>query len=112
MENKFEQPSVIKSKESVLERTKIREFIQRRDVRNEDHFLIEKLAEFPRNLIIMELHNLFNMNKEGSGKWLENLIKNSGNEERKAMYTVALEFYNKYDWMTSMDLVRVLESKD
>lgn len=94
---------------SVLQQESIKKFIEFRGVRPEDFYLIEGLAQFPKNLLIAELHNLFNMGKEGSAREIENLIVNSKDDEKKAMLKMALEFYNKYDWMTSLNLVRTLE---
>lgn len=84
-------------------------FIQFRGIRTEDVHLIEELSAFPKEMRIMELHNLFNMSKDRSSMDLENLIQNTHDESRKTMYGVALEFHRKYDWMTSLNLIRVLE---
>lgn len=102
LENKSE-------KIQILQRESVKKFIEFRGVKPEDFYLIEELARFPKNLLIAELHNLFNMGKEGSARELENLIENSKDNEKKAMLKIALEFYNKYDWMTSLNLVRTLE---
>lgn len=110
MEHNFEQSKKVEEQAPLLEREEVRKFIQFRNIKNEDLHFIEELAAFPKNLIIEELHNLFNMNKERSGIELENLIKTTSGEERKAMYKVALDFYSKHDWMTSLNLVRVLET--
>jgi len=87
----------------------VQELIAKREIQAEDLHLIEKLASFPKNLIIAELHNMFNMYKDRSGKELENLIKTSGDQTKKLLYETALEFLAKYGWATSWNLVRILE---
>lgn len=101
----------VEEKVPLLEREEVRKFVQFRNIKDDDLYLIEEVAAFPKNLIISELHNLFNMSKEKSAQELENLIENSNDEEKKAMFKVVLEFYNKYDWMTALNLVRVLETR-
>lgn len=92
-----------------LKKVEVQEFIERRKIQVEDLGLIEKLASFPKNLLIEELHNVFNMYKDRSGSELEHLIKTTRDETGVELYKVALEFYNKYGWSSSYDLVRVLE---
>lgn len=109
METIMEKEPKFERKPSVINQQEIQDFIKDRNIQPEDFHLIEKLAASPKNLIIMELHNMFNMCKDRSGKDLENLIKTSKDENKKELYEVALEFYQKYDWPASWDLVRLLE---
>ncbi len=109
MDNKFEQPKTMEALSPLLEREEIKKFVHSRNISQEDLHFIEELAVFPKEMRIVGLHNLFNMGKEKSGIDLENSIQNADNEQSKAMYTIALAFYKKYDWMVSMNLVRVLE---
>ena len=92
-----------------LNKREVQEFITKRKIQAGDLHLIEKLTSFPKNLIIAELHNMFNMYRDRSGKELENLIKTSGDQTKKLLYETALEFLAKYGWATSWNLVRILE---
>ncbi len=107
----------------IIERKEVQRFIKNREIRTEDFYLIEKLASFPVNMVILELHNLFNMNRENSGAELESMIKDSRDREpsdewlamyRGASKTELLEtiskFYKMYGWEASYNLVRVLEN--
>ena len=109
MENRFEQPENEKERTPLLERDPVKTFVYKRNIATEDLYLIEALAAFPKNLFITEFHNLFNMNKDRSGQVLETLIEISRDEAQIALFKIALEFYRKYDWATSWNLVRVLE---
>ncbi|MEK7070792.1 MAG: hypothetical protein AAB966_03215 [Patescibacteria group bacterium] len=110
MVNNVEQPKEGKKTTSVLEDGKVKDFIQDRDIKPEDFYLIEKLSTFSKPDIIEGLHNLFNLSKERSGADLEGIIKNTKDDAKKAMYEVALKFYQKYDWIVSWNLIRVLEN--
>lgn len=109
MDNNLENFKATERRSSALENEEVQKFVGFRKISQEDLHLIDELASFPRDMRIMGLHNLFNMGKEKSDIDLENSIQNADNEQSKAMYTVAREFYNKYDWMTALSLVRVLE---
>ena len=111
IENNVEQP---KKERDILSKERIREFIENRGIQTEDFCLIEKLASFPKNELIVGLHNMFNTHKERSGIELEGVIKFykiRNEDDRAALYETALEFYKKYDWPASWNLVRVLEEK-
>jgi hypothetical protein len=109
VENKFEQPAITENILSVLETDEVKKFVVSRSINSEDFNLIEELATFPKDMRIVGLHNLFNMSKENSGVDLENSIRNASDDKNKEMYSIALEFFNKYGWMTSLNLVRILE---
>jgi hypothetical protein len=114
MENKIENRNkeiIAEKNPLIIGQKKFKDFIEFRKIKDEDFPLIEKMTTFPKELIIMELHNLFNMNHERSGEELERFIKNTTDEEKKDLYQSALNFYNKYGWATSYNLVRVLEGE-
>jgi hypothetical protein len=90
---------------------KMQDFIANRGIKPEDFHLIEALAAFPRDLIIMELHNVFNTYQEESAQQLEAWIGIARDETRKALFTAALEFFEAYpkDWTVAWNLERILE---
>jgi hypothetical protein len=57
----------------------------------------------------MELHNIFNMRKDRSGRELESLIKTSKDGDRTELYETALELYHRYGWAVCRSLARLLE---
>ena len=93
----------------IIDRPELQEFIKDRKIRPEDFHLIEELATFPRDLVITELHNLFNMYHERSGGELERIIKNTEDVSKKSLCEKMLQFYQAYDWATSWNLERLLE---
>ncbi len=101
----------IEGSTSVLRQPNFQRFIERRNIKPEDLYLIEELVAFPKNLIILELHNLFNMYHERSREELERMIRENSNEQKTALCTIMLEVYKRYDWQTCYNLVRVLESE-
>ena len=105
----MEKEPKIEREESVIDRKEIQGFIRDRNIEPEDFGLIEKLASFPKNMIIMELHNLFNMHHERSGEELEMMIQNARDASGKELYETIDQFYQKYDWAVSWHLVRLLE---
>lgn len=110
MVNNFEQ-QIVKNNENFTERPEVKDFISDRNINSADFDLIEKMASFPKNIIIKELHNLFSMSKDRSGAELESLIASASDQAKKDLYKLALEFYQKYDWPASWNLVRILEKK-
>jgi len=102
------EPNIVGEK-SVINREELQEFIKDRDVKPEDFYLIEELASFPKSMVIMELHNLFNTYHEKSGKELERMIQNESDSQRKELSEIMEQFYEKYGWETSWHLERLLE---
>lgn len=107
---------------SIIERKEMQKFIKNREIKPEDFYLIEKLAAFPVNMIILELHNFFNMSRENSKEELRRTIERSRDRDssgeklsiyrgasRTELLETALKFCEKYDWAVSWNLVRVLE---
>src|SRR3989344_6968434 len=91
---------------------RMQEFIRNRAIKPEDFHLIEKLLAFSKQLIILNLHNLFNLSKERSGVELGLAIQSTerANDQAGAeLYKLMLEFHNKYGWPAGWNLVRVLE---
>ena len=105
----MERPSVESKKPSVLEHQKMLDFIGTRKIKPEDYGLILRLAAFDKNTLIESLHNMFNLNKDGSGDALKHSIAVAQTPEKKELYQAALDFYNAYGWHASYNLVRVLE---
>lgn len=105
----MEKGPKIEGNRSIFDRREVQDLIKSRHVKPEDFHLLEKLAGFPKDLIISELHNLFNMNHEKSGKELESMIEQARDDEQKDLFETMLRFYKNYDWTASYNLVRVLE---
>lgn len=89
----------------------MKRFLVNRNIATEDFPLIERLVTFPKDMIIANLHNMFNMNKERSGHELELSIKTTSDDTHRELYETFLAFYNKYDWAVCFNLVRVLEAE-
>src|SRR3989344_3473051 len=103
---KFEQ------KHAVLEDPEIQRFIKQREIKPEDFWIIETLAQVPQDFLIRHFHNHFNLNHERSVEKLEryqkiNTLTNAENE----IYNLYIEFTRKYDWMTSWHLNGILENR-
>ena len=81
---------------SIINRQEILGFIKDRNIEAEDFHLIEKLASFPKDMVIMELHNLFNMYRERSGGELDGMIQNTNDAPRKELLEAMRRFYQKY----------------
>lgn len=109
MNEKMENEFFSEKKSSIIELPEFQQFIKNRKISPENFHLIEKLAAFPKDLIILELHNLFNMNHERSGEELEIMIKDAPDDSRKTLYETAFRFYQTYGWSVSWNLVRLLE---
>jgi hypothetical protein len=100
---KFEnQPPLISHPE-------VQEFIELRGVRPDDFYLIEELASFPKNLLIKELHNHFNLYRDRSERELLKMLQNAGDDQRKKLFSTFEQFVQKYDWIVAGHLERVLE---
>ncbi len=111
----------------ILEQSRVKELIERREIKPEDFELLEELAAFPNRLFIELLHNMFNMNKDKSLLVLEREIesmKRRGEQIKGTAHDAEafkqkfelLEtmhiFASKYDWAVCYNLVRVFEEKD
>jgi|GEM_PF-4202505 len=101
-----------KKSEQQNQRPKVLEdFITQRKIQSADIALIDQLASFPKDMIITELHNMFNMFHDRASQELEGLIKTSQDKTKTALYQAALDFYNKYGWQASYSLIRILEGE-
>lgn len=98
-----------KEKMPILDQQEVKDFIKNRDIQPKDFHLIEELSSFSKNMIIVELHNLFNIHHERSGKELERMIENTDDTSKQKLFETMNLFYQKYDWITSWNLVRLLE---
>jgi len=103
-------------KPSVLEEEDIKKFIERRQIRPEDFYLIETLARFPTDLVIGDLHNMFNVHhgkSPGEIRKILSLAKEGSLHyvKRKTLLETILQFAEKYDWATCYNLVRILEDR-
>lgn len=96
---------------SFLNTPDVQEFIDFRKINEEDWEKIEELAAIPKNLLISEMHNFFNLEKDRSAKELERLLSVAKDEERKRLYGLLLHFASKYHWTACWHLVSVLERK-
>lgn len=110
MENKNIEGGIEKQPLGILEKGEVQDFIKNREVKPEDIILIERLASLPKDMVISELHNLFNMYHERSGRELERAVKNSEDASKKELYETVQEFYEKYGWQASWNLIRLLEN--
>lgn len=107
--------------QSVLEEKDMKRFIERRKISPEDFPLIERLAQFPSDLVIGELHNTFNMLHERAVGDIEERIRileeqiTKGNRphavKSKELLETMLQFARKYDWETCYTLVRIIEER-
>ena len=109
MGNNMEKEPKSKTEKLIINNEEFQKFIKDRGVKPEDLSLIEKLALFPKDIIIMDLHNLFNTYHERSGRELERMIKNESDSQRAELYEVMRQFYEKYGWGTGWHLERLLE---
>jgi hypothetical protein len=103
----FDKPTI----ESLAESKAMQRFIEMRKIRPEDFPLLEKMAHFPKNLIIECLHNHFNMYRERSEKELINALMYEKNEKIKKLYETFLSFLKKYDYSVCHNLIRILEGE-
>lgn len=94
----------------------IKDFIKRRDFKEEDFFLIKTLIEIDKNILISNFHNFFQFSQNNSLKELDLKIKSLKKYQQteeiidtiKASdcYKTILE---KYDWLTANDLNFTIE---
>jgi hypothetical protein len=94
-----------------IERAEIKAFIKDRGIHTEDFGLIEELAQFPNDLIIVNLHNVFNTYHERSGVELQRMMQAAHDDESRRLCEAIFRFYEKYSWPASWNLVRLLEEK-
>lgn len=86
----------------------LQDFIVDSEIDPEDFHLIKTLLGFPQTRLI-EFYNVFNVHKDKSGDELKRWIRYSADDPHIAtMYEAALEFYSKYGWIKSHNLVRTL----
>ncbi len=97
---------------SILESDEVKKFIERRGIRPEDFGGIESLAAFPREFIIMNFHNHFNMYRERSADELARLMRQTKNEDFRRACELWLDFIGHYDWAAAYNLTRILEEKE
>jgi len=113
-----------KTKKSFLTRPEVEDFLERHEISQEDIELLEELSDFSTNIIIAELHNLFNLSKEGSAATLEaritqleRLLSEKSSDafdvdtlqRSKELCEIMLSFFNTYGWEKCYSLVRLLE---
>jgi len=104
MTEKLENPPLRR-----LGNPQVQEFILNRHIKPEDFYLIEELLGFPQRLIIMNLHNTFNMLHERAVPDLRNVAQVVKDPESKKLYSLAADFAEKYDWAVAWNLIRILE---
>src|SRR3989344_1339671 len=110
---------------SFLSRPEIKDFLERSMILEKDVEIIERLSHFPSDLIIEELHNLFNGSRGGSGNELELRVRQLEvfllehpvdayevykYRRAKELCEAMLSFFRKYGWEKSYILVRILET--
>lgn len=100
---------VAEQESSILDRVELQSFVKDRKIKPEHFPLIEALAAFPKQMIIMELHNMFNMYKDRSAGELDRLLQYERDDEKKRLYETARSFNALYGWAVSWNLVRILE---
>lgn len=125
-EQPIEKPEEEPKEPSVLEERGFQDFVEFRKISPEDFETIEKLSHHPKESLILELHNLFNLSHERSEQYLESrieqleeLIKETKNEyekssfeEKKALLESFLKITEKYGWEASFHLERLLEERE
>ncbi|HWP61821.1 MAG TPA: hypothetical protein VN495_04430 [Candidatus Paceibacterota bacterium] len=86
------------------------EFVEKREIQKSDFLFLEELAALPKRLVVENLHNHFNMYREGSAVELERLMQRTSVDDPKLrMYEIFLDLASRYDWTALYNLVRVLE---
>lgn len=97
---------------SVLEEPNIKRFIESWGIKSEDLAIIEELTKFPSELIILLLHNVFNMSQERSAQVLERemAFRKDGGEKR--VLKLFQELLGKYGWQVCFQLTRFLEERE
>lgn len=101
--------SVVEKKPSILERAELQSFLNDRKIKPEHFPLVEALAAFPKQMIIIELHNMFNMYKDRSASELDRQIQYARSDEQRRLYETARDFNAVYGWAASWGLVRIVE---
>ena len=95
----------------ILEEPDVKNFIKNAKIQPEDFKIIEKLATFPREFIILYAHNIFNLDREESVAGLKRSIENAKSEDEKNICELFLKMAEKYTWAICHGLVRILEEK-
>lgn len=96
---------------SVLNEPGFQEFIRNRKIQEADFPLLEELAEIPKDLLFVELHNFFNSNRERSAEELERQLLTMEDGGKKRYFELLLRFTRAYDWTACYNLERVLERR-
>ena len=94
---------------SKFESQKVQDFIKDREIKPEHFEVIQKLLDVPKNNIIQNFHNFFQLYKEGSMLELRRQIEHASNQELKETYKLFLEICESYEWTTAWNLVVMLE---
>ncbi|GEM_PF-6743717 len=96
-------------KETVSEE-KIRKFMQKRAIKDEDYPLIAELCLYSRSFICEHPHNVFNLSKERSAQEVQAILTHAPDRTRR-LYEILLHFAEQYHWSVGHGLVRFLEEK-
>lgn len=111
-EKKWVTLSFLKESELLESNKLLQKFIEKWGVDLDDEKIIEKLARLPQNMVIVGLHNAFNMRqeKEAIGQ-LKRISAASKNPQEKEMFELVTSFTEKYGSDASFQLVRILEGE-
>lgn len=105
-ENHFETHS------SIFDNPSIKRLIESREIDQNDFFLIEELARFPKDDIIGPLHNFFSLNGDKSLEQLDLAIgraQEAGQESASKIYSLFRLFCERYGYDAARHLESVLE---
>jgi len=88
------------------------DFLEFRKIKEEDYHIIAELYTYPNNIFIRSFHNTFYSEKEKSDQTILSMIEeHENNEKTKRFFELFLLFFEKYDWITSNHLNRIMEEK-
>jgi hypothetical protein len=99
-------------KDYFADRPELKRFIHDRNIRATDFELIAGLMQVPSNVVIAEMHNMFNVNRDRSGEELKlQMTRLAETDDRKKLNESFLALFDTYGWATCYHLVRILEGE-
>ena len=99
---------------NIERQSRFQDFIEFRKIKQEDYPIIAELYTYPNDLFITFFHNDIYDKKEKLLKTLIDLIDNvpaDDTRKLKRFFELFLQFLEKYDWIATDSLNRVMESK-
>jgi len=93
---------------------RFKEFIEFREIKEEDYTIITELYTYPNDTFIKLFHNEIYYQKENLGNVLKEEIDNPSTDRKhklKRFFELFLQFFEKYDRITTNHLNRIMEDK-